>query len=450
MNPVKWFLPAAALAVCAVSISRPLVAAPADKLYVEDVAFALEHLEKECGHFFKQKGIDWKTVSKQFLLEARNVKGRQEHLMLLWRLLARLEDGHAQVRLLAKGRSVRLPDDFFWARRGGSGMFWCRSGNKILVKKSWAGAAKAGIRPGVEIVQVNREPALKWIQERVEEYSDRFGFSTDQQAFFYATHWGLTGDKGKRLDLVIRNLKGKKQRGAVVFSGASQDPDGPVFLPKGLQRTNDLKYGRTKKGWGYIHVRRCPGNLPQQIDEALNIIGRVPGMILDFRGNSGGGFDHDAFMGRFIPKGKTIRFGKSYQSAGTKPYGGPMIIIVDATVRSAGETAAGIFKEDGRAYMIGESPTAGMSSSKKTIELPSRLFSLYVSVYSNKKRFQQGKGIEGIGVIPHEIVSYRAKDLAREIDTLIARAEVLLAKFPQAKVSYNPARFGWKGTKRRR
>ena len=155
-------------------------------------------------------------------------------------------------------------------------------------------------------------------------------------------------------------------------------------------------------------------------------------------------------MGRFVPKGKTIRFGKSYQSSGTKPYGGPMIVIIDATVRSAGETAAGIFKEDGRAYMIGESPTAGMSSSKKTIELPSRLFSLYVSVYSNKKRFQQGKGIEGIGVIPHEIVSYRAKDLARGIDTLIARAEVLLEKFPQAKVAYNPARFGWKGTKRRR
>jgi len=31
-------------------------------------------------------------------------------------------------------------------------------------------------------------------------------------------------------------------------------------------------------------------------------------------------------------------------------------------VRSAGETGSGIFKEDGRAYMIGESATAGMST----------------------------------------------------------------------------------------
>ena len=44
-------------------------------------------------------------------------------------------------------------------------------------------------------------------------------------------------------------------------------------------------------------------------------------------------------------------------------------MIIDGTVRSAGETGAGIFKEDGRAYVIGESPTAGVSSSKETITL---------------------------------------------------------------------------------
>ena len=36
------------------------------------------------------------------------------------------------------------------------------------------------------------------------------------------------------------------------------------------------------------------------------------------------------------------------------------------------ETIAGDFKEDGRAYMIGDSPTAGMSSQKETVEVPSK------------------------------------------------------------------------------
>ena len=108
-----------------------------------------------------------------------------------------------------------------------------------------------------------------------------------------------------------------------------------------------------------------------------------------------------------------------------------MVVIVDAGVRSAGETISGMFKEDGRAYMIGETPTAGMSSQKTTIQLPSELFALYVSVGSNKGRFNRGKGIEGIGVPPHEIVEYDPDDLANGEDTLIKRAQELLERFPK-------------------
>jgi C-terminal processing protease CtpA/Prc len=121
-----------------------------------------------------------------------------------------------------------------------------------------------------------------------------------------------------------------------------------------------------------------------------------------------------------------------------------VVVIVDALTRSAGETCAAIFKEDGRAYLIGDTPTAGMSSSKKTIELPSGLFTLYVSVSSNMKRANRGEGIEGIGVPPHEIVPYDPADLAAGKDTLIARAEALLAQYPQKEVPYDPTEFGWR------
>ncbi len=104
-------------------------------------------------------------------------------------------------------------------------------------------------------------------------------------------------------------------------------------------------------------------------------------------------------------------------------------MIIDAGTRSAGETASGIFKEDGRAYMIGETATAGMSSSKQEFDLPSGRFSLYVSVHSNKARFNGGRGIEGVGVEPHEVVEYDPEDLAAELDTLTLRAEELLGAY---------------------
>jgi len=180
------------------------------------------------------------------------------------------------------------------------------------------------------------------------------------------------------------------------------------------------------------------------MDRALAAVGDAPGIILDFRGNSGGSFDHDALLGRFVPKGRELAFAKRVPSAGPAPYGGPVVVIVDSLVVSAGETASGMFKEDGRAYMIGEGPTAGMSSQKTTIELPSGLFGLYVSTASNKRRFNGGRGIEGIGVPPHETVAYDPRDLAEGVDTLIEAAEKRLRRFPQKDVPYDPKDFGWK------
>jgi hypothetical protein len=59
-------------------------------------------------------------------------------------------------------------------------------------------------------------------------------------------------------------------------------------------------------------------------------------------------------------------------------------------------------------------------------------------------RFQDGKGIEGLGVAPHELVEFDPADLANERDTLIVRAEQLLAEFPQDRVRYDPAKAGWR------
>jgi carboxyl-terminal processing protease len=408
-----------------------------DTDYPADVTFALEQLEAQCGHFFELKDIDWKDVSKEFTKAAKNVENDQEHLVLLVRLLARLEDGHAQVRPLPAGENVKWPEE---PERVGPGFFLCKSGKDVLVKQAWGPAADLGIAAGARVVSIDGKKPLVWLEGRVEYWRDRVSFSTDNQAFAYACHWGLAEPKGTRLDVEFEDESGKKRKRTVTYENASVVPNGPVFPPDGLASAGDVFHARTAAGNGYVHVRRCPDDLPQQMDAALAALGDVNGLVLDFRGNSGGGFDHEALFGRFVPSGTTLPFAPQYRSAGPLQYTGPMVVIVDATVRSAGETAAGIFKEDGRAYMIGETNTAGMSSSKTTIDLPSGLFQLYVSVASNKGRFNDGKGIEGIGVVPHEYVAYTSEDLFAKRDTLIVRAEELLADFPQGKVPYEPAR----------
>jgi hypothetical protein len=408
----------------------------------EDVDFALDAVARECRELLRVKDIDWKKVGRRFRKEAKKVRSEEDEYLLLCRLVAALHDGHATVKAPDEIRkAVRFPFDL----EAGPGVFLCRVKDDVYVKNAWSGAAASGVEPGMRVREIEGEPALDWLLERAASLGEYLSFSTDQQAFYFACHWGLGGPKGSTLKLELESTKGRRKKATVGRGRASTVPSGPAVLPEGLERVGRQHYGTLPSGYGYIHLRDTPGEILAQMDEMLAKIGEVPGLILDFRANGGGGFDHDALLGRFVPKGRSMKRAHAgpIASAGATPYGGPVVVIVDAGCRSAGETGSGMFKEDGRAYMIGESPTAGMSSSKTTIPLPSGRFSLYVSVHSNKARFQGGKGIEGIGIVPHEIVPYDPEDLAQGRDTLIRRAEAILADFPAKEVPYKPEDYGW-------
>ncbi len=412
--------------------------------YAGDVSFALDALEEECGHFFKLKDIQWKKVRKEFGKAAKKVKTDQEHFMLLVRLLARVKDGHARVELGDSNKDFEYPKEQF-PRLYGPGMFWARIGKKYYIRNVRGEAEELGLEPGMEVLKVGKEKASKWFEARREFLCDTTSFSTEHHADFYALNWGMAHEQDTRLKLLLKDSEGKKIKRTVTCTSKYYAQEGPVVYPCAMKHTKDLHYGTTEEGIGYVHIRRCKGNMPEQMDEVLADLGDVPGLILDFRGNSGGGFDHDGFYGRFVPKGEVYDPGtKKFASAGPNPYGGPVVVIVDGTVRSAGETGSGMFKEDYRGYMIGESPTAGMSAGKKTLDLPSGKFKLYVAVSSNKSRYQGGRGIEGIGIEPHELVPLKLEDLQAGKDTQILRAIAVFQDFPEGKVRYKPSKFGWK------
>lgn len=408
----------------------------AQSAYEKDFRHAHDEIGKQCATLIGAKKIDWKAVDKELAPAAKAVKSDEQHLVLLVRLLARLRDGHCAVQPTDKTRDIKWPDDApGGGEQTGCGMFWCRSGKKIYVKSVWNAAKDVGLAPGMEVLSVDGTPVAKWLDARIAAARDTISYSTDHHAFFEACHGGLRAPPGTRLELELKEIDGKKKKRTITYSKAALGAWGPAVFPPNLKETKDLTYGLLASGYGYIHLRRSPDNLPEQLDEALASVVDAPGLVLDYRANGGGSFDHEAFMGRFLPPGTHLPAG-NYKSAGPAQYGGPIVVIVDGAVKSAGETGSGQFKEDGRGYMIGESPTAGMSSQKTTIALPSGLFELYVSTHSNKARFNNGRGIEGIGVIPHALVEYDPKDLAAGRDTLIVRAEALLAKFPAGEVPF--------------
>ncbi|MFT7668137.1 MAG: carboxyl-terminal processing protease [Planctomycetota bacterium] len=408
--------------------------------YQSDMAFALDALEKKCGHFFKLKGIDWKKTRAEFTSSAKKIKTEEDQWLILTRLLARLKDGHCYVE-------PSNPPEGLYVEEGGPGFFLCQVGSKYFIKSTWANAEDLGLAPGMEVLSIDGVAIKKWIPRRIEEASDMRSFSTEQHALYWVLNRGFRKPEGERLKVEFKDEIGKKKKRTITLGGGMSAPNGPAVLIPGYKSLGkSIRYATTEQGNGYIHFRRTKGDeMLKELDEAMEKLGHVPGMILDFRGNSGGGCDHDALEARFIPEGKSMpRMARGpLTGAGTTTYGGPMIVIVDGTVVSAGETTSGMFKEDGRAYMIGESATAGMSSQKEFIDLPSGMYRLFVSVGTNRSTFNSGRGIEGIGVAPDETVEFEPNELAAGTDSIIRRAEDLLKKYPQTKVRYDPADYGW-------
>lgn len=389
--------------------------------YARDVEFLLRELPRRAGHFFATKGVDWPAVSSQFRAEVHGVSDDVQHVRLCQRLLARLKDGHARLTDL----KVTLPDESRGRRWTGPCVHLLVSGERVYVRQAFGPAAERGLKIGQEVLRMDGLPAREWLGRRVRERSDETGSSTDHQAVYAGCHWGLAEWAGTPIAFEVREGNRTNQVTLERKGGANFVPIGPVFPPKELKRLGRQSYGKTAAGYGYIHLRDVPGNLPEQLDTMLEAIGDAPGLILDMRANGGGGCDHAAVFGRFVPAG--TNWGR-YASAGRKPYAGSMVVIVDAGTRSAGETVSGMFKEDGRAYIIGDSPTAGTSSSKTTLPVPSGRFAAYFSVRSNLGRFNNGRGIEGLGVPPHEVVVYDPAELTRGVDTQIRRGEELLKK----------------------
>jgi C-terminal processing protease CtpA/Prc len=397
-----------------------------------DVAFLLDELEKQAGSFFGAKGVDWKAVRAEFTAAAKNVKSEPDHVKLCARLVARLKDGHAQLLDVR----VKMPEE---SRQHGVGLALCEQDKKVLVKIAFGPAAASGIESGAEVISIDGKKALEWIDAKARELADTTGFSTAHAARYAACHWGFGGADGTTFSIEIdRGKQGKKKVTlSCDKSGGNPAYIGPLFPPKDLESIGKRDaFGKLASGYGYIVLRDCAETLPEEMDSALAKIGEAPGLILDMRANGGGGCDHEAVFGRFLAPGEKWR---QYTGAGSANYTGPMVVIVDAGTRSTGETVSGMFKEDGRAFMIGPSPTHGMSAQKSEVEVPSKLFKVRFATSSNKQRFNGGKGIEGIGVPPNEVVAWNAKLMQDGIDPMVQRAEELLRKgFPKGAVAYAP------------
>jgi len=208
-----------------------------------------------------------------------------------------------------------------------------RNGKTIVIAPfGGSPAAKAGLRPGDVILQVN--------DKKVEN------LSTSEIADL------LKGPRGTRVQVMI----------------GREGLDKPLTFD--IVRDEIPRYSVEDTFWlqpgiAYMHISAFNENTGKEMEDNLKKLGEnnIKGLVLDLRGNPGGLLNEGvAVAGHYLRKGEVVVSHRGRASS-EKPYyargsaaGGnyAMVVLVDQYSASAAEIVAGALQDHDRAWILGE------------------------------------------------------------------------------------------------
>ncbi len=276
-------------------------------------------------------------------------------------------------------------------------------------------AWKAGVRPGMMVVSVNGVPAAEAMDRWMQHQRNYVGYSSDRYLRYDAVRWFLRQpQRGARIALELEDVDGRRFTALLKAEGRGwYIPRLPVPRAGIEDGGADVQWVRLADGIGYIHVRRMRQGLEVSLDQALNALGDLKGLILDVRGNSGGGFDANTAFRNFD-------LSREAEAKPHRPlYRGPIALLIDERCISAGEGWTSWFVARKRARLFGTT-TAGASARKETYTLSNGLYKVEVPVKAYTGFLD--RPIERRGLEPDVELRPSARDISLGRDTVAEAA----------------------------
>jgi len=367
---------------------------------------------------FELKQIDWASVGKEMLPKVKEVQTDEQFGVLCMQLVARLEDSHAQLL----PASAPLPEIPFPRWDPGFACLIDDKGNLVVyyVDKN-SPAKKAAIRPGMTLVSINEEPAALAMGKCMNTLTKYVGYSSERYLRYQAARWCVRQmQKGTTVTLELQEITGEKRKFSLPATyGIRYLPRLPVPINE-ISDSKDVSRKMLPQNIGYIYVRRIKSGLISDLDRAVQALKESNGIIIDVRGNSGGGFDAKRAFRNFDLD--------DTQEPDRPRFKGSLALLIDARCISAGEGWASWFIAKKRAKVFGEA-TAGASSRKKVHTLKNGLFKLRYPVKAYRGFLD--RPIERIGLIPDAALMPKAEDIANGRDTVLETAKNHLLEISQ-------------------
>ena len=359
------------------------------------------HLGKRYPNF-ELKNIDWKKAGEELIPRAAKAKTDAEFGLLCTELVARLEDSHAQ---LLPG-TAQVPLFEFPQYDPG---FACLLDDRRRPVVYHVDKNSPAEQAGVAVVRVNGTPAADAMDAWMDRQRTYVGYSSNRYLRYDAAKGFCRQMKrGDLVKLEMEDPDGKSHAFELPATlGIRYLPRLPVPI-EGINDSGAVEARDLGDGIGYVYVRRIRADLPETLDAALKKLGDVKGLIIDVRGNSGGGFDTARAFRNFDP---------ADAAEPDRPrYKGPIALLIDERCISAGEGWSSWFVAKKRAKLFG-THTAGASARRETYSLINGLYKVTFPVKAYTGFLD--RPIERRGLEPDVPVRCSAKDLAAGKDTVL-------------------------------
>ena len=319
--------------------------------------------------FTAEKKLDWKAIYQQITPAIQQASSDLEFHLAITRLGEFIPDTHIGYV------SVPVMQTFLFGGVGVRRLTVTDDGQVVVVEiASRSAASQAGLQVGDILLTVDGVPALQALDETPLLLTSA---STPHGRRYLQGATLLQGPIGSQVTLTWQS-PGGAERSATLTRTADV---GALLEAFSGGLSGDLVEARVlPSGLGYLRVRSFAEEVSQADDyfaAALQTLldAGVPGIILDVRDNSGGLVQLAMDMaGHFVPGYERLL--DFYYADGTggfayrgfvetlpaEPrYDGPLAVLVNEMTGSAGDLFVYALHRDGRALVVGETPTGGFA-----------------------------------------------------------------------------------------